>query len=370
MPHYFDHAATTPMREAAKRIWLEHASALNPGGQYASGRKARSVLDSAREEIATLLGCDPIEVIFCASGTEADNLALQGLWRRSGGTIAASGIEHPAVLETVRGLEHQGAAVRWLPVSSKGEVHEFESTIQGVDLITCMWANNETGALQPVQQICDAAGDAPVHVDAVQAVGHVPVDFHALGATTLAASAHKFGGPRGLGILLAKRSPAPSPVLFGGGQERGIRPGTNDVAAAAATAAALKEAVAEMEAESQRLRSLQTRLLDVVASIENTQIHTPDHCLPGHVHASFLGAEADSLIMLLDSQGFEASTGSACSNGVNRASEVLLSMGVPVANARSAIRFSLGYTTTTADVEALIRALPDVVARARLAGMA
>lgn len=370
MPHYFDHAATTPMREVAQRTWLAHASALNAGGQYASGRQARSVLDGAREDIARLLGCEPIEVIFCASGTEADNIALQGLWKRSGGTIAASGIEHPAVLETVRALEHHGAAVRWLPVGADGTICDPEAATQGADLVTCMWANNETGAIQPVEALCANASGIPVHVDAVQAVGHIPVDFHALGATTLAASAHKFGGPRGLGILLAKRSPAPSPVLFGGGQERGIRPGTNDVASAAAAAAALREAVAEMEAEAQRLRALQHRLLDAISSIEDTQIHTPAHALPGHVHVSFLGAEADSLIMLLDSQGFEASTGSACSNGVNRASEVLLSMGVPVATARSAIRFTLGYTTTEADVEALIAVLPEVVSRARLAGMA
>ncbi|AZA09452.1 Cysteine desulfurase [Corynebacterium pseudopelargi] len=360
------------MRAVAKEAWIEHADALNAGGQYASGRRARSVLDESREAIAELLGCEAIEVIFCASGTEADNLALQGLWQHNArGRVIASGIEHPAVLETVRNMETQGAEVSWLPVGADGVVEGYRETLAGEAAVaTLMMANNETGAIQPVQDFCDAAGQIPVHIDAVQAVGHIPVHFHELGATTLAASAHKFGGPKGVGLLLARRSPAPSAILHGGGQERGIRPGTHDVAGAAATAAALREAVAEMESEQQRLSALKESLRSAIAGIEDTVIHTPEHSLPGHVHASFLGAEADSLIMLLDSQGFEASTGSACSNGVNRASEVLLSMGVPYATARSAVRFTLGSASSKEDVDALIAALPSLVARARLAGMA
>ncbi len=360
------------MRTVAQKAWLEHADLLNAGGQYASGRRARSVLDESRESIAELLGCEPIEVIFCASGTEADNLALQGLWLNKGrGKVIASGIEHPAVLETVRNLESQGAEVSWLPVGPDGVVEGYREALEGeASVATLMMANNETGAIQPVQDFCDAAGQIPVHIDAVQAVGHIPVHFHELGATTLAASAHKFGGPKGMGLLLAQRSPAPSAVLHGGGQERGIRPGTHDVAGAAATAAALREAVEEMHSEQQRLTALKETLRNAIAGIEDTVIHTPQDSLPGHVHASFLGAEADSLIMLLDAQGFEASTGSACSNGVNRASEVLLSMGVPYTTARSAVRFTLGRASSEEDVAELIAALPSLVERARLAGMA
>lgn len=312
------------------------------------------MVSQAKEDIAALLDCEPIEVIFTASGTEADNLALRGLYRS--GTVLASPIEHPAVAEVLKTLP-----TRYLPVVDGAVVPDY----QGESLITCMLANNETGALQPVDKL--ASYGVPLHVDAVQAVGHIPVSFRGLGATTLAFSAHKFGGPR-VGVLLARRSPALTPLLLGGGQQRGIRPGTIDVAGAVATAAALKEACAEMATEQVRLAELRDRLLGRLREL-GAVVHTPAASLPGHAHVSIPGALGDSLIMLLDMHGIAASTGSACSSGVNRASETLLAMGVPTDVARSALRFTLGYTTTEADVDHLIGVLPEVIAQAQAAGM-
>lgn len=372
--HYLDHAATTPVRQVAADAWVEHSGAMNPGGQYASGRAARRVLDDARELIAGLLGADPVEVIFTASGTEADNLAVTGLHRASSlERVVSTPIEHPAVLEPVKALGLSGAEVELLPVGPDGRVSDLRALDTPAAVACCMWANNETGAIQPIDEVIARATavGTPVHVDAVQVVGHLPVDFRALGATTLAASAHKFGGPRGAGLLLARRSPAPAPVLHGGGQERGIRPGTLDVASAAATAAALEEAVGEISAETARLSGLRDRLrAGILSRVDGVMVHTTGPALPGHLHLSFPGAEGDSLIMLLDAAGVEASTGSACASGVNRASHVLLAQGVSEHDTRGAVRFTLGRTTTEADIEKVLSVIPDVVARARLAGMA
>ena len=360
---YFDHAATTPMRPTAVEAWVAASSLLNPAVQYALGRAARSALDSAREEIASLLGCEPIEVIFTSSGTEANNIALGGYHRaRGGGAVIASAIEHSAVYETVRSFHTE---VIELPVEVDGIV-QIPEDLPSASVATLMWANNETGAIQPVAELIAAAGDTPVHVDAVQAVGKVPINFAALGAQSLAASAHKFGGPRGVGLLLMARSPKAAPILFGGGQERGLRPGTVDVAGAVATAAALREALATPSDPALR----DALAAGVSASIPDVVINTPARSLPTHLNVSFPGAEGDSLIMLLDQRGIAAATGSACSRGVNRASRVLLAQGVPEATARGTLRFSLGYTTTQDDVDTLLAHLPAVVDQARRAGMA
>ena len=372
MTRYFDHAATTPMRQVAIDAWAEHAHLLNPGGQYASGRAANAVLAQARETVAEILGADPVEVIFTASGTEADNLALRGFAEEPGTRVVSTPIEHPAVRETVANLEKRGATVAMLPVGEDGVVDITDELDEPASVMTCMWANNETGAIQPVADIAARANGVgtPVHVDAVQVVGHLPVDFHALGATTLAASAHKFGGPRGAGILLAKRSPVPAPVLTGGGQQRGIRPGTVDVATAAATAAALKEAAGEMDAEAARLTQLRDELVDGIHStIPDTRATVLGRegvdVLPGHAHLLFPGANGDAMIMLLDSFGIEASTGSACNNGVNQRSHVLEAMGLPDDHVDGALRFTLGRTTTDEDVQFLLGRLPEVIGKAR-----
>ena len=374
---YFDHAATTPMRQSAIDTWVRHAGALNPGGQYSSGRAANAALADAREAVAAALGADPAEVIFTGSGTEADNTAIRGLYRAS---VKSSGLtrvvapptEHAAVLETVKSLgADEGADVVWLPVGRSGVATDLTALDTPAAVATCMVANNETGALQPVGELVERATrqGTPVHLDAVQAVSKIPVDFHGLGATTLAASAHKFGGPRGVGILLAKRSPAPLPLVVGGGQERGLRSGTVDVAGAAATAAALTEAVAEMEEERAGVEKLRERLVrGVVGRVPGTIVTVEEKVLPGHAHFLFPGANGDAMIMLLDMRGIEASTGSACSAGVHRSSHVLEAMGVAPREAMGALRLTLGRTTTEEDVDLLLAEIAEVVERARVAG--
>lgn len=379
---YLDHAATTPMRPETIAAWTEAAHALNPGGYYASGRAAQSLLDTARETIARHLGCEPIEVIFTASGTESDNIAIRGLYRTRTAAnpeltrIVTSPIEHPAVAEPVKELAAAGAEITTLAVGSDGIVVLSDAVAAALDepaaLATLMLANNETGAIQPVRELAQRvqAQGTPVHVDAVQAVGHIPVNFQELGVTTLAVSAHKFGGPRSSGILLAKRSPAPQPIATGGGQERGIRPGTVDVASAYATAMALDAAVGEIEQVQGRIARYRDELRDqLLTTIPNTILHTPrdNQALPGHLHFSVPGAEADSLLMLCDAAGFEVATGSACARGVNRASDVLLAMGCDDDAARNVLRLTIGPEFTDADLQRVVTQLPDLIAKARLA---
>ena len=365
---YLDHAATTPMRQSAIDAWVEHAGALNAGSQHAVGRKANAVLAHARERIAAALGADPVEVVFTGSGTEANNIGVRGLYDASGGgRVVSTPIEHPAVLEVVKSL----GQTEWLPVGRDGVVSDLSALDTPAAVAAVMWANNETGAIQPVHEVvarAEAAG-TPVHVDAVQAVGHIPVDFHELGAATLAASAHKFGGPRGMGLLLARRSPAPKPVILGGGQERGIRSGTVDVASAAATAAALEEAVAEMGQEQQRIAGLRDAVIaGVKEAVPEVIVAKHEPCLPGHAHFMFPGANADALIMLLDAQGIQVSAGSACASGVLRMSHVLEAMGFSEREAMGALRVTVGRTNTREDVEKFLAAIPEVVERARAAG--
>ena len=365
---YLDHAATTPMRQCAIDAWVEHAGALNAGSQHAAGRRANAVLADARERIASALGADPVEVVFTGSGTEANNIGVRGLWSASGGgRVVSTPIEHPAVLEVVKSLDQ----TEWLPVGCDGVVSDLSALDTPAAVAAVMWANNETGAIQPVHEAVSRAGAAgtPVHVDAVQAVGHIPVHFHELGAATLAASAHKFGGPRGTGLLLARRSPAPKPVILGGGQERGIRSGTVDVASAAATAAALEEAVAEMGQEQQRIADLRDAVIaGVKAAVPEVIAVAQEPRLPGHAHFMFPGANADALIMLLDAQGIQVSAGSACASGVLRMSHVLEAMGFSEREAMGALRVTVGRTNTREDVEKFLAAIPEVVERARAAG--
>ena len=375
--HFVDHAATTPLRPEARTAMVENLGLANPSGQYATARIAKKVLEESREEIAGLLGADPIEVVFTSGGTEADNLAVSGLYFKAAGSdIVVPPIEHDAVLKTCHHLEKEHwAKIVEAPVGADGRVDmvQFpEISRQNTALVTCMWANNETGTIQPVEEIAKRAKDArvPFHIDAVQAAGHLPIDFHASGATTMAISAHKFGGPRGIGALLVRREAKLTPHNNGGGQERGLRSGTQDVASAAGMAAGLRVAVDAMAADNERIRGLTQQLIRAIVNIDGAIIHTSELALPGHVYASFPGAEADSLIMLFDAAGIDCSTGSACSAGVNRPSHVLMAMGVSEPEARSSIRFTLGYTSTQADVDAVISALPETVERARRAGMA
>ncbi|MGJ4180109.1 cysteine desulfurase family protein [Corynebacterium macclintockiae] len=388
---YVDNAASQALRPEAQEAMDRAAELLNPAGQYKTGRDARRGLEDAREQIAELLGADAAEVIFTGSGTEADNIAIQGLAfgskaHRGAHVIASSGIEHPAVVESVDWLTagplHLGFDRAVLPVDAAGRIRA-EDWIAGLEsgagspsdlaLLTCMWANNETGAIQPVETLASFARDngVPFHTDAVQAVGHIPVDFHALGATTLAASAHKFGGPKNTGLLLARRDADILSPVRGGGQERKLRSGTVNVQGAVGCAAALASSIKELEQATARMRVARETLRTAAQGIDGVRIWTPEvGALPGHLHMSFPGAEGDSLIMLLDAAGVDASTGSACSAGVNRASHVLTAMGVPVDVARGALRITLGTDITDEEVGYLAGILPRVVEQARAAGMA
>lgn len=384
---YLDHAASAPLRPEAVDALERTASLLNPAGQYASGREASRIVEDAREQIGELLGADRAEVLFTGSGTEADNIAVQGLAfgalrTRGARRIHVSAVEHPAVGESVDwlcgGLPVPGGPLFEqveIPVGASGRPGAVGLLDPAQDaLVTAMWVNNETGNVTDLASVVGPAVNVgiPTHVDAVQAVGHLPVDFHGLGVATLAASAHKFGGPKSVGLLLARRDAVIDTPVRGGGQERKLRSGTVNPQGAAATAAALAAAVAEMDAEHARLAGYQERLLDVVLSIPDAVVYTdPDGgALPSHVHMSFPGAEGDSLIMLLDVAGVDASTGSACSAGVNRASHVLTAMGVDVHTARGALRLTTGPATTDADIDRICALLPGVVEQARAAGTA
>lgn len=388
---YVDSAATTALRPEAAAAMEATADLLNPAGQYATGRRARQVLEESREQIAELLGADPVEVIFTGSGTEADNLGVQGLafaarrTRPDAKKILAPAIEHPAVGETVAwlcdanafpgsvlGFEH-----RVMTVDDQGRVSPDNpelaaATSMDTALMALMWANNETGAIQPVDTLVAQAHDKGIttHVDAVQVVGHEVIDFHGLGTDTLAASGHKFGGPRGAGLLLARRDAQLVSPLRGGGQERGIRSGTVNVQAAAGMAAALATSLSKLEEERSHTREVRDLVRDAALSIPDVRIWTTEPALPSHLHMSFPGAEGDSLIMLLDAAGTDASTGSACSAGVNRASHVLTAMGVPVEVARGALRLTFGPQVSREQAWELAERLPRVVEQARAAGMA
>ncbi|WP_420178477.1 cysteine desulfurase family protein [Paenarthrobacter sp. TA1.8] len=389
MPVYLDHAATTPLSAQALAVMTrELARTGNPSSLHGAGRRARRAVEDARETLAAAAGAHPSEVIFTSGGTEADNLAVKGLfWARRDENprrtrILCSAVEHHAVMDTVEWLEkHEGAHVVWLPVDADGKVrmdvikHEIEREPESVALITVMWANNEVGTLQPVPEIVELAKPhgIPVHSDAVQAFGSVPVDFRGSGLSAMSVSGHKLGGPVGVGALFLGRAVKLTPVQHGGGQERDVRSGTLDTPAIAAFAAAAEAVAANLERERERLSSLRDRLIrGVLELIPDAVLRGApgDGRLPGNAHFTFPGCEGDSLLFLLDLAGVESSTGSACTAGVPRPSHVLLAMGLDEDTARGAQRFTLGHSSTEADVDALLKALPEACLRARQAGMA
>ena len=377
--HYLDHAATTPVRPEVAAVYAEELTrGGNPSSLHSAGRDARRRLEEAREELAAALGAEPAEVVFTSGGTEADNLAVKGaVYAHSSPRprLLVSAIEHHAVLDAATWLEERGLAdVAVLPVTPDGVVDldaarrllgEGEPPV----LMSVMWANNETGVVQPVPELVALAGATPVHSDAVQAVAHLPLDFHASGLAAMSVTGHKLGGPVGTGALLVRRELALAPVHHGGGQERGVRSGTLDVAGARALARAVSLAVADRDAEHARLAALRDRLVDgALAAVEGLRLTGADAPrLPNVAHLTVDGADADSLLFALDVAGVAASAGSACSAGVQEASFVLTAMGYPPALARSALRLSLGRTSTRDDVDAVLAALPDVVARSRAA---
>lgn len=392
---YLDHAATTDVLPAAIDAMVEQMrNGGNPSSLHATGRDARATVEYARERIARAVGADPAEVIFTSGGTEADNLAVKGIyWKRreedpQRTRILVSSIEHHAVEETCEWLEKaEGAQLEWIPVDEYGSVNPqtvrelIEKNPEDVALVTVMWANNEVGTVQPIPEIAAIAAEygIPVHSDAVQAFGAVPIDFHASRVATLAISGHKIGGPMGIGALVATRAVQLTPVLHGGGQERSVRSGTIDAPAIAGFAEAAVHSVENLPEESARIAALRNELIAAISALipqahlsgENplTEEYPGQKRLPGNAHFTFENAEGDTLLFLLDMQGISSSTGSACNAGVTRPSHVLMAMGMDEDTARSAQRFTLGHSTTGADIARLIAALPAAYEQAAKAGL-
>ncbi|MHA6617060.1 cysteine desulfurase family protein [Pseudonocardia sp. DLS-67] len=393
---YLDHAATTPMLPEAVAAMAEALTHTgNASSLHSAGRRARRDVEEARERIAAAVGARPSEVVLTTGGTESDNLAVKGLyWARRDADerrtrVLVSAIEHHAVLDAADWLgAHEGAEVELLDVDDVGRVRPetlraaLAKEPERVALVSVMWANNEVGTVNPVRELAAIAHEfgVPVHTDAVQAVGVLPIDFAASGVDALSLTGHKLGGPIGAGALLLGREVVLTPLLHGGGQERDVRSGTLDTPAVVGLATAVELAVADAPRRAPALAALRDDLVARITAVapEATLNGDPGtgvveggpSRLPGNAHLSFPGCEGDSLLMLLDAQGVECSTGSACTAGVAQPSHVLLAMGADEATARGSLRFTLGHTSTAADVDAVASVIGQVVERARRAGTA
>ncbi|WP_150957141.1 cysteine desulfurase family protein [Microbacterium testaceum] len=384
---YLDHAATTPLRPEARAAWLAAHDVLgNPSSIHGAGQDARRLLEDAREAVAAVLGCQPIEVVFTSGGTEAANLALKGLWwSRPADTeaIVLPDGEHHATLDAVGWLAstHE-ARVRPVPLDPLGRIdpEAFSIALPGSALATALVASNEVGTVQDAADLTARARDAgvPLHLDAVSALGQIPVDFaawrgagsDAFGLVAMSVSAHKVGGPVGVGAAVVSRHARLTPLVHGGGQQRSLRAGTQDVPGAAAFAAALTAAERERHAETARLEALRERLVaGILSSIPSARLlGHPTERLPGNAHVLFPDAAGETLLFLLDMQQIAVSTGSACQAGVAEPSHVVLALGLDDRAARSVLRFTLGYTSTADDVDAVLTRLPDAYARAVASG--
>lgn len=388
MSVYLDHSATTPLRPEARDAWVRASEVVgNPSSIHGGGQGARRLLEESRERLAVVLGCDPIEIVLTSGGTEAVNLAIKGLWwSRTPGrdTIVLPDGEHHATLDTVDWLRlHEHALVVASPIDAQAriDVDAFALAVSGdgVALATALAANNEAGTLNDTAALGQRAAAAGIalHVDAIAALGHLPVRFAELrgdavgpaGLAALSVSAHKIGGPVGVGALVVSRSAALTPLLHGGGQQRALRAGTQDVAGAAAFAVAAERAEAERVSEGLRVGALRDELVRRVRDElpEVQLLGDPRDRLPGNAHLLFTGASGETLLFLLDQAGIAVSTGSACQAGVPEPSHVVLAMGRTAREARSVLRVSLGRTSTAADVDALVRALPEAYRRAQSA---
>jgi cysteine desulfurase len=386
MSIYLDHAATTPMVDAAIKAMTEQLGKIgNPSSLHAQGRSGRKDIEEARETIAHLVDCQPSEIIFTGSGTEANNTALKGLyWQRKAmgkNIVVISAIEHHAILDPTQWLhDHEGAEIVTIAVDKNGVVDlgQLEEFIGGraaeIAVISIMQANNETGVVQPIARVVELAnaGSIPVHSDGVQSFGKVPLSFHDLGLTALTLSGHKFGGPLGIGVLVLRRGLEIPALLHGGGQEREIRSGTLNAPAIVAFAAAAQNAVSRMQERNEWMTVLRDEFISgVLTEVSDSYINgalAPDR-LAGIVNVTFPGTESDTLLLLLDAEGISCSAGSACSAGVQRPSHVLVAMGHDDRSALSSLRFSLGWTTTGDDIDRVLGVLPWVIERARAANL-
>ncbi|GAA4190732.1 cysteine desulfurase family protein [Microbacterium oryzae] len=390
MGAYLDHAATTPLRPEAREAWLAAGALVgNASSVHGAGQRARRALEDARERIAATLGCEPIEVVLTSGGTEAVNLALKGLWwARSAGrdAVALPDGEHHATLDAVEWLRRaEGARVTPIALDERSRIAPaaFDSALSDprVAVATALVANNETGAVHDAPALATAAARSavPLHLDAVAAVGHVGVGFRrwrgdapdGAGLVALSVSGHKVGAPVGTGALVVSRTIAPQALLHGGDQQRGLRSGTQDVAGAVALATALEIAERERESEAARLTAIRNRLIGRLrAAVPELEVlGDPERTLPGTIHLHLPGATGESMLFLLDQHGISVSTGSACQAGVSEPSHVVLAMGRTEAEARQVLRISLGRTTTDADADALVAALPEAYRRLTVPGV-
>lgn len=376
---YLDHAATSPMPPVVRDAYVSALSVVgNPSSIHGHGQAARDLLETGREQVAASLGVDAIEVVFTGGGTEAVNLAIKGsFWSRAPRRrILTTRAEHAATLDSVEWLvRHEGALVEWIEVDAVGRLslNSLEAALShdpdDIALVTALWANNEVGTLQPVSEIVSLAHavGVPVHLDAIAAYGSVPIDVHAVGADLVSISAHKIGGPVGIGALVVSRTATVEPLVHGGNQQR-ARSGTQDAAGAIAfgTAAGL------IRPDHSALAELRDRLMAGLRALPGVELRgdpVPAGRLPGNVHATFADTDGDALLYLLDEKGFSVSTGSACQAGVAEVSHVLLAMGIDESDARGALRFTLGVDTATEAIEALLSVLPAVLAQARTASV-
>ena len=373
---YVDHAATTPLSPAAfKAITSQLQELGNPSSLHTHGRATLKALEDSREAIAHEIGCLPSEVIFTASGTEANNIALKGLWwngkAHGKSIIVISAIEHHAILDPAQWLEsHEDAEVILVPVNVHGVIDlEFLKELitqrgEQIAVISIMHSNNETGVLQPIQEVVAMAGNIPVHTDAVQSFKKVSISYKELGVTALTLSAHKIGGPLGIGALILRRAYEIPALLHGGGQEREIRSGTLNAPSIVAFSAAANEKYPSADVELLRDNFIKALL----AAIPDAYINGgASQRLPGIVNVTFPGTQSDTLLLLLDNAHVSASTGSACSAGVHEASHVLLAMGHNETTAQSSLRFSFGAESTQADVDFVMSVLPAVISTGRAA---
>jgi cysteine desulfurase len=382
---YFDNAATTPINGVALQAFVDQARELgNPSSLHGYGREVRKNVEEAREKIAGLVGCEASEVIFTGSGTEANNLAIKGIfWKRRSENqmrrvIIISAFEHHAILDPVHWLaEAEDAEVIEVPVTSDGFINmEFlKSAIENrgdeIALISVIHANNEVGTIQPIAEIVNLAENhqIPVHTDSIQSFGKIPVSFSELGLFAMTISAHKIGGPVGVGALILKRGVDVTPLLHGGGQERDIRSGTINAASIVAFASAAQTAIINREKNALHVASLRDALKETIKADVPDAIFNANtgERLPGILNVRFPNTESDSLLLLFDSEGIACSTGSACSAGVQQPSHVLLAMGLSEKEARSSLRFSIGPENSRSDIDYFHTCIKKVIDRARAA---
>ncbi len=364
---YLDSNSTTPLLPEAWEAMRPFLGELygNPASAHQAGRRARKALEDCRETLAGLLDAHPDEVIFTSGATEANNLALFGLAGDPPGRLVTSPIEHPCVIEPLEQLAQRGFTLARLPIDASGIVSLAEPLPPDTRLVAVMLANHETGAIQPIRDLVNRAGPVAFHCDAAQAVGKMPVRFHELGVTSLSLSAHKFHGPKGVGALLLDRRAQLRPLLWGGHQQRGRRPGTEPVALVAGMTAALVAACRDMDQRRAHVARLRSIFLDIASQGAECVVNGPETGLPHTLNMSFPGLKADALLMALDLAGVACSTGSACSSGSLLPSPVLKAMGLPEDRLRSALRFSFSHLLALADVEEAARRVVRVVRRLR-----